>query len=63
METANAFLAENGKLVQPVRKAMLAGNVFEILTGAVSVSENVKALPGALVPKMRVSGLQVISEE
>ncbi|HJJ35947.1 MAG TPA: TldD/PmbA family protein [Methanocorpusculum sp.] len=63
VETANAFLAENGEFLQPVRKAMLAGNVFEILAGAVSVSKNTKAVTGALVPKMRVSGLQVISEE
>ena len=60
VETANAFLAEGGELVQPVKKAMLAGNVFDILAGTLSVSEHVKPLPGALVPRMRIAGLQVI---
>ncbi len=60
VEVANAFIADGGELLRPVKKAMLAGNVFEILKGDVTISQSVKAFNGALVPMMRISGLQVI---
>lgn len=60
VEVANAFLAEGGKLLRPVKKAMLAGNVFEILKGDISISASAKAFNGALVPMMRIPDLQVI---
>lgn len=60
VESANAFLAEGGQFVQPVKKAMLAGNVFDILAGEFTISKEVKSLSDALVPKMRIAGLQVI---
>ncbi|HJJ27137.1 MAG TPA: metallopeptidase TldD-related protein [Methanocorpusculum sp.] len=60
VESANAFLAEGGELKTPVKKAMLAGNIFGILAGELTASKDVKALSGALVPKLRIAGLQVI---
>ncbi len=60
VEVANAFMAEGGKLCRPVKKAMLAGNVFDILKGDVCISKETKAFNGALVPMMRVADLQVI---
>ena len=60
VEVANAFIAEGGKLLRPVKKAMLAGNVFDILKGDITISESAKAFSGALVPQMRIPNLQVI---
>lgn len=60
VESANAYLAEEGEFVQPVKKAMLAGNVFDILKGELTISRETKSLSGALVPKMRIPNLQVI---
>ena len=60
VETANAFLCEGGQFVRPVKKAMISGNVFEILSKEICVSEEVKALGGAVVPKMRIPDLQVV---
>ena len=60
VEVANAFLAEGGKLKRPVKKAMLAGNVFDILKGEITISQSAKAFSGALVPQMRIPDLQVI---
>ena len=60
VEVANAFLAEGGKLNRPVKKAMLAGNVFDILKGEITISQSAKAFSGALVPQMRIPDLQVI---
>jgi len=60
VEVANAFLAENGKFIDPVKKAMIAGNVFDILKNGVTISHERKAMQGALVPLMRINDLQVI---
>ena len=60
VEVANAFLAEGGSFKEPVRKAMIAGNVFDILKGDILISKGAKAMQGALVPMMRISDLQVI---
>lgn len=60
VEVANAFFAEGGELARPVKKAMLSGNVFDILKGDISVSKSTRAFNGALVPMMKVLDLQVI---
>ena len=60
VEVANAFIADGGELLRPVKKAMLAGNVFEILKGDITISQSTKAFNGALVPMMRIPDLQVI---
>jgi hypothetical protein len=39
---------------------MLAGNVFDILKGEITISQSAKAFSGALVPQMRIPDLQVI---
>ena len=60
VEVANAFFAESGRFVQPVKKAMISGNVFDILSGVVNISAETKTFDNAVVPKMRICGLQVI---
>jgi PmbA protein len=60
VEVANAFLMEDGEFVQPVKKAMIAGNIFEILQQIDGVSEEIKVFNGAIVPKMRIPSMQVI---
>ena len=60
VEVANAFIADGGELLRPVKKAMLAGNVFDILKGEITISQSAKAFSGALVPLMRIPDLQVI---
>ncbi|MDR0439042.1 MAG: TldD/PmbA family protein [Methanocalculaceae archaeon] len=60
VEVANAFLMEDGELVQSVKKAMIAGNVFEILQQIDGVSAEIKVFNSAIVPKMRIPSMQVI---
>lgn len=60
VEVANAFFAESGKFVQPVKKAMISGNIFDILRDGVSISAETKTFDGAVVPKMLIEGMQVI---
>ncbi len=60
VEVANAFVVENGEFAQPVKKAMIAGNVFEILQSISGLSAETKTFDGAVVPKMRIPQMQII---
>lgn len=60
VEVANAFLAEGGEFKTPVKKAMLSGNVFEILKNGFTVSPETITYGSSIAPKMRVSNMQVI---
>lgn len=60
VEVANAFFAESGKFVSPVKKAMISGNVFDILKSGVHISAETKTFDGSVVPKMRIDSMQVI---
>lgn len=60
VEVANAFLMENGEFVQPVKKAMIAGNVFEMLRQIDGISAETRVFDGAVVPRMRISSMQVV---
>lgn len=60
VEVANAFLMEDGAFVRPVKKAMIAGNVFEILKNVDGISAETKTFDGAVVPKMRIPLMQII---
>ena len=60
VEVANAFLMEDGEFVRPVKKAMIAGNVFDLLKNIDGISAETKTFDGAVVPKMRIGDMQVI---
>ncbi|HJJ42476.1 MAG TPA: metallopeptidase TldD-related protein, partial [Methanocorpusculum sp.] len=60
VETANAFLCENGEFVKPVKKAMISGNVFDILKSSITISKETKTFDGAVVPRIRIPDMQVI---
>ncbi|HJJ88816.1 MAG TPA: metallopeptidase TldD-related protein [Methanocorpusculum sp.] len=60
VEVANAFMMDNGDFVHPVKKAMIAGNVFDMLQQIEGISAETKVYDDAIVPKMRISSQQVI---
>ena len=60
VELSNAFLAENGELTTPVRKAMLAGNVFEMLKVIQGVSKERKVIGDMILPSVRIHDQTVI---
>ncbi|MDR3102370.1 MAG: TldD/PmbA family protein [Methanocalculaceae archaeon] len=60
VEVANAFLMEDGEFVTPVKKAMIAGNVFDILKNLGGISAETKTFDGAIAPKMRIPEMQII---
>jgi len=62
VEMANAFHMEAGSFGEPVRSAMLAGNVFDMHHNIVGISREVRQIGSLLLPSIRVAGLRVIGK-
>ncbi len=60
VEAMNTFKIEGGELSYPVKKAMLSGNLFEILKDAKAASRKTRQLGPFILPPLTVSSLRVI---
>lgn len=60
VEAMNAFEIKNGEIANPVKKAMLSGNIFSILTDARAASKETRQLGPFIVPPITVSSLRVV---
>jgi PmbA protein len=61
VEANNAFKIENGEISEPVKKAMLSGNIFDVMKNASSGSKEIRqrgpfVIPRILAPNLRVVG-------
>ena len=62
VEISNAFLMESGEFCEPVRSAMLAGNVFDMHNTVAGLSEDVRQIGSLVLPSIRLSGMRVIGK-
>jgi len=62
VEMANAFFMEGGEFGEPIRSAMLAGNVFDMHTSVIGISSEARQIGALLLPSIRLSGLRVIGK-
>jgi len=62
VEMANAFRMGGGTFSEPVRSAMLAANVFDMHTGIVGISQEVRQIGPLVLPSIRLCGLRVIGK-
>lgn len=53
------YKIEKGKLAYPVANAMVAGHVFDLLAGIEAVSSDYRSEPGAVMPTILISSLDV----
>lgn len=53
VEARNSFIVRDGRTDEPVKSAMIAGNIFEIL-GSIEVGSDVRAVGGIVTPSVRV---------
>lgn len=60
VEAMNAFKIKNGEVVNPVKKAMLSGNIFSLLKEAKAASEKTRQLGPFIVPPITISSLRVV---
>lgn len=60
VEVMNAFLIENGEIKSPVKKAMLSGNIFDVLKDLKGLSGEKRQLGPFIIPRLLCSGLRVV---
>lgn len=62
VEMANAFRMEGGSFTEPVRSAMLSGNVFDMHQAILGISHEVRQVGPLVLPSIRLGGLRVIGK-
>lgn len=62
VEASNAFKIENGELGDPINKAMISGNVFEIMKKVEGINSEIKQYGSYIIPKLLVHDLRVVGQ-
>jgi PmbA protein len=62
VEASNAFKIENGELTEPISKAMISGNIFEIMKSVEGLNTEVKQYGTFIIPKLLVHDLRVVGQ-
>jgi PmbA protein len=62
VEASNAFKIENGELTEPITKAMVSGNIFEIMKSVEGLKTEVKQYGSFIIPKLLVHNLRVVGQ-
>ncbi|OPX67663.1 MAG: peptidase PmbA [Methanoregulaceae archaeon PtaB.Bin056] len=60
VELSNAFFMREGNVEFPVRKAMLSGNVFEMLMETAGLSRDERVIGSMVLPEIRLKNLALI---
>ena len=62
VEANNAFKIENGEITEPINKAMISGNIFEIMKQVEGLKSEIKQYGSFILPKLLVHDLRVVSQ-
>ena len=62
VEASNAFKIENGELTDPINKAMISGNIFEIMKKVEGLNSEIKQYGPFIIPKLIVHDLRVVGQ-
>ncbi len=62
VEISNPFWMENGEFSEPIRGAMLSGNVFLMHEQIVGLSKESRAIGSYILPSVRISGQRIIGK-
>lgn len=62
VEDSNAFKIENGELTDPINKAMISGNIFEIMKNVEGLNSEIKQYGSFIIPKLLVHDLRVVGQ-
>lgn len=60
VEGSNLFKIENGEITKPIKKAMVSGNIFELIKTAKKVDSKTKQYGYYIIPQILVHDLRVI---
>ena len=59
VEASNSFLLDNGDK-KPIKKAMISGNIYDLLGDAIAVGDEVKQRGSFIVPKLLLHDVRVV---
>lgn len=62
VEASNAFKIENGELTDPVEKAMISGNIFEIMKKVEGIKSEIKQYGPYVIPKLLAHDIRVVGQ-
>jgi len=62
VEASNAFKIKNGELSEPINKAMVSGNIFEIMKTVEGLKSEIKQYGPYIIPKLLVHNLRVVGQ-
>lgn len=62
VEASNAFKIENGEITDPINKAMISGNIFEIMKKVEGLESEIKQYGHFIIPKLLVHDLRVVGQ-
>ena len=60
VEASNAFTIENGEITDSVKKAMISGNIYELMKKCDSLKSEIKQKGSFIIPKIIVHDMNVI---
>lgn len=60
VELSNAFTVENGEITDGVKKAMISGNIYELMKKCEGIESEIKQKGPFIIPKIMVHDLKVI---
>lgn len=60
VEANNAFKIEDGEIGEPVKKAMLSGNIFNVMKTASGISEKTRQIGPFVIPPILADSLRVV---
>ena len=62
VEASNAFKISAGELSDPINKAMISGNIFELMKSIEGIKSEVKQYGSYIIPKLLVHNLRVVGQ-
>lgn len=60
VEARNAFEIKNGEIKNPIKKAMISGNIFDIIKTATAVNKETRQIGSSITPKVLAKNIRVI---
>lgn len=60
VEANNAFIIENGEITDSIKKAMLSGNIYELMGSCEGIKSEIRQKGSFIIPKILVHDLKVI---
>lgn len=62
VEASNGFKIENGEITEPINKAMISGNIFDLLKDCEAIKSEHKQYGSFIIPKILVHNLRVVGQ-